>query len=142
MNAEIALTYPLFALVLLKAVVWFLQGQLRIASVRSGVVDVDAFRLEPDDELPESIVRSGRNYLNLFELPTLFYVAVLLILFFNMADQSFVVLAWSYVLLRTVHSIIHLTYNNVRHRFFAFLLSCVVLWLIWGRLFWFVLNVA
>jgi hypothetical protein len=40
-------------------------------------------------------------------------------------------LAWTYVALRVVHSWIHCTYNRVRHRFYAFLASNVVLWALW-----------
>lgn len=40
-------------------------------------------------------------------------------------------LAWVYVGLRTLHSIIHLSYNNVNHRLAAFLLSMATLVTIW-----------
>jgi len=43
--------------------------------------------------------------------------------------------AWAYVALRIVHSLIHLTYNQVLHRLAAFTLSngaLVVLWVLAG----------
>ena len=40
-------------------------------------------------------------------------------------------LAWAYVALRVVHSGIHCTYNRVKHRFFAFAASNLVLWALW-----------
>jgi len=45
------------------------------------------------------------------------------------------VVAWSFVALRVVHSLIHLTYNRVLHRLSAFALSnaaLVSLWVIAG----------
>jgi hypothetical protein len=39
--------------------------------------------------------------------------------------------AWTYVGLRMVHSLIHLTYNHVLHRLFAFTLSNVALVSLW-----------
>jgi len=43
-------------------------------------------------------------------------------------------LAWAYVACRALHSLIHLTYNNVLHRLAAFAASNVVLLVIWIRL--------
>jgi len=50
-------------------------------------------------------------------------------------DQTALVVAWSYVALRAVHSAIHLTYNNVIHRLTAFALSNVVLMAFWVLFF-------
>ena len=37
-------------------------------------------------------------------------------------------LAWAYVILRTLHSLVQCTYNKVLHRFTLYFLSCLVLW--------------
>ncbi len=50
------------------------------------------------------------------------------------ADPAAVVLAWAYVVTRAAHSLIHLTYNRVRHRLIAYALSNVVLLALWIRL--------
>ena len=42
-----------------------------------------------------------------------------------------VAVAWAYVALRIVHSLIHLTYNRVMHRLTAFAISSTVLALLW-----------
>ena len=39
-----------------------------------------------------------------------------------------------YVALRYVHSFIHLTYNRVMHRFTVYVLSTVILFVLWGVL--------
>ena len=44
-------------------------------------------------------------------------------------------MAWTYVGLRAVHSVIHVTYNNVMHRLSAFALSNIVLGLFWVLFF-------
>ena len=44
-------------------------------------------------------------------------------------------LAWSYVMLRVVLSLVHLTYNKVLHRLSVFALSNVVLAGLWIALF-------
>jgi hypothetical protein len=45
--------------------------------------------------------------------------------------DSMVMLAWIYVVLRIVHSLIHVTYNRILHRFTAFTLSNVALAWLW-----------
>lgn len=74
------------------------------------------------------------NYANLFESPILFYVAILLTLNLMLQDTILVVLCWCYVGARYVHSFIHVTYNDVMHRFYAFLFSTFMLLAIWVRL--------
>ena len=57
---------------------------------------------------------------------------VCLILFVTAgATNLAVAIAWLYVGLRIVHSLIHLTYNHMMHRFAAFAISSTVLALLW-----------
>lgn len=46
-------------------------------------------------------------------------------------DQTALALAWTYVGLRAIHSVIHLSYNNVVHRLTAYALSNAVLAAFW-----------
>ena len=46
-------------------------------------------------------------------------------------DAAGLALAWAYVACRALHSLIHLTYNNVLHRLAAFAAGNVVLLVIW-----------
>jgi hypothetical protein len=73
--------------------------------------------------------------MNLLELPTLFYPACLMFYVAGRVDGPAVALAWGYVVLRAVHSAMHLTYNNVFHRLAVFALSNLVLALLWSRFF-------
>ena len=79
-------------------------------------------------------IQAADNYRNLFEMPVLFYAICILLLVLNKADGTYAVLAWLFVALRYAHSAIHISYNNVNHRFIAFGASCVVVWMMWGRL--------
>jgi hypothetical protein len=78
--------------------------------------------------------RAADNYRNLFELPVLFYLALVVAAFAGLATPLVLGLAWTYVALRVVHSWIHCTYNRVRHRFYAFALGTLVLVVLWGVL--------
>jgi len=56
---------------------------------------------------------------------------------FSLQMESTLVLtmAWLYIAVRLVHSVIHLTYNRVYHRLTAFLTSQVILVAIWILIF-------
>lgn len=75
--------------------------------------------------------RAADNYRNLFEAPVLFYLALVVAALTANASALLLGLAWAYVALRVLHSWIHCTYNRVKHRFFAFAASNVVLWTLW-----------
>ena len=73
------------------------------------------------------------NYNHIFEQPTLFYAICLYIYIAESADDLHIQLAWGYVLLRLVHSIIHISVNNVAARAGSFILSSVCLIGLVGR---------
>jgi len=83
---------------------------------------------------------AANNYANLFESPVLFYTAILLTLILMVQDSILVILAWTYVGSRYIHSFIHITYNRVMHRFTVFLFSSFVLFAIWLRLGWIIFQ--
>jgi len=83
---------------------------------------------------------AANNYSNLFESPVLFYTAILLTLILMVQDTILVVLAWTYVGSRLIHSFIHISYNLVMHRFTVFLFSSFVLFAIWVRLGWIIFQ--
>ena len=77
--------------------------------------------------------RAVDNFQNLFEVPILFYLLVVLLLIFNRVDEFYIYLSWAFVGCRIMHSLIHITYNKVMHRFPVYVLSCLLLWFMWIR---------
>ncbi|MEO6364660.1 MAG: MAPEG family protein [Luteimonas sp.] len=75
--------------------------------------------------------RAADNFRNLFELPVLFYVALLFATQTGQVTLATLVLAWLFVALRAAHSFIQCTYNNVMHRFKVYLASAAVLLSLW-----------
>jgi len=65
----------------------------------------------------------AHNYQHLVEQPTIFYAIVLSLVLMGFDHPINVYLAWGYVGLRIVHSIVQATVNIVRIRFTIFLLS-------------------
>ena len=107
---------------------------VRLRAAFAGRVAADDFTLGESPRVPGDVSIPNRNYMNLLELPTLFYPVCLALLVLGKVDGADLTLAWVYVALRTVHSLIHLTYNRVVHRLLVFATSNVVLSVLWVRL--------
>jgi hypothetical protein len=75
--------------------------------------------------------RAADNFNNLLELPVLFYVLSVWVLLLDLATMPFAPLAMAYVGLRVLHSVIHISYNRVMHRFLVYVASSLVLIVIW-----------
>lgn len=126
--------YPMFALVVLTFVIGFSTGISRLISVKKGLVDRRYFQLFAGHTPPDNIIKLGRNFSNLLEVPVLFYAVGIILLALDINNQLMLGFAWAFVALRIVHSIIHVTYNNPIHRFLAFLLSSSIVLIMWVQL--------
>jgi hypothetical protein len=132
-NLEIL--YPLFALATWTFLVLLLIPFVRVRSVRRREIGPNDFKYGESPAVPPSVSIPNRNYMNLLELPMLFYVVCMVLYVTAGASRLAVYIAWFYVVLRVVHSIIHLSYNAVIHRLSAFALSnaaVISLWVIAG----------
>jgi len=135
------LLIPLLAQVALTFIVMLIMYRKRVA-------EMQLKRIHPQRVKTRSITHgvlvdsesAANNYLNLFESPVLFYVAILLTLILMVQDTILVILVWTYVTSRYIHSFIHVTYNRVMHRFSVFIFSSFVLFAIWVRLGWIILQ--
>ena len=67
------------------------------------------------------------NYNHLFEQPTLFYATLVYIHLAGTANDANVSLAWAYVVMRVIHSLIQLIGNNVSWRAASFATSSAIL---------------
>jgi hypothetical protein len=123
--------YPVFCLVMLTFFMMAATGITRLISVRRRQVHPRYYVLMSGDTPPDYVQKVGRNMANLLEVPVLFYLLAVLVILFEINNQLLVDLAWLYVALRLVHSIIHISYNNVPHRFIVFVLSVVTLMIMW-----------
>ena len=125
--------YPVLAMVLLTFIVWLRMYHVRISEVRRGDLKIE--ELTPfNRQLPPRFITSGDNFRNLFEMPVLFYLAAVVSIVTRNVDPTLVALAWVFVGLRYAHSFIHITYNRILHRFAVYVLSSVVLWILWAVL--------
>jgi len=128
--------YPMGALALLTFLVLTLIPIRRFRAGFAGRIVPDDFKFGESKNVPSDVSIPNRAYMNLLELPMLFYVLCLMLFVSGRIDAMFLNLAWSYVALRAIHSLIHVTYNNVYHRLIIFSLSNLVLIVTWGLFFW------
>jgi len=121
---------PVFVLVFLM----FVLG-LRVMAVRWRAVKTREVRVRDialgQNAWPENVTKVSNSYGNQFELPLLYFVLVALALPLRQTDLLFVLLSWIFVVLRFVHSGVHVTSNDLRWRFSAFMAGAVVLMAMW-----------
>lgn len=70
-------------------------------------------------------------FANQLQLPILFYIACIFAIMFGATGFWAGLFAWAFVATRIVHAFIHVTFNNVRMRFLAFVSGVVMLICFW-----------
>ncbi|QIL83662.1 hypothetical protein G7047_03180 [Diaphorobacter sp. HDW4A] len=130
MNATTIL-WPLFALAAWTMCMALNLAFRRVRATLRDEADIAQFAYGESGPLPEAIILANRNYMNLLELPMLFYVVCVMIYVTGVQSTWLVTLAWAYVVLRVLHTFVHLSYNDVLHRFALFAASNVILTVQW-----------
>lgn len=126
-----AIVYPVLALAAWTFLVLLLIPFYRVRAGLRREIKTDDFKFGESASVPPYVSIPNRNYMNLLELPMLFYVVCLLLYVTAGGSAIAIKLAWAYVILRIIHSFIHLSYNNVMHRLTAFAISNFVLVALW-----------
>jgi len=122
---------PMLALVAWTFVIMLLMAYKRWSAGFAGRLKRGEFKVGESQDVPNDVRLPGRNFVNLFEMPVLFYVLCLALYMTHNVSKTLLVLAWVYVALRIVHSLIHVTYNKIMHRFFVYALSSFLLLAMW-----------
>lgn len=126
--------HPVLAMAALTFVVWGRMFFSRIGQMKRERIPPQAVATSAQVGTRLTDSRAADNFRNLFELPVLFYVVVMLLAILGLATSAALTLAWAFVALRVAHSAIHCTYNKVLHRFGVYLAGGLVLWGLWGCL--------
>jgi len=126
---------PMGAMALLTFLVLGFIPVRRFRAAFANLVTADDFKFGESPRVPPHVAVANRNFMNLLELPILFYVVCLMYFVAGRLDQAALIVAWLYVAVRAVHSVIHLTYNNVMHRLIAYAVSNAVLATLWVLFF-------
>ena len=122
---------PLVLLAAWTMVMWLWMYATRIPAMQAARVDPDGLARNPemklDSILPAHVQWKAHNYNHLHEAPTVFYAIVLTLALLGQGNGYALILAWIYVALRVVHSLVQVTVNKVVVRFVIFTLSSIVL---------------
>lgn len=77
--------------------------------------------------MPAWVEKTADNYNHLFEQPVAFYVVTLSIALMNNIEPLMVQLAWGFVFVRIIHSLVQLTINIVLLRFAIFAIGWLII---------------
>jgi len=122
---------PALAMIALTIAVWLRMFFTRVGEMKRERIQMQDVALSAQAASRFSDTRAADNFRNLFELPVLFYLAVVVAVLTGQVTMVTVTLAWAFVVLRIVHSTIHCGYNRVSHRFRAYFAAGVALWSLW-----------
>jgi hypothetical protein len=118
---------PILTLVAWSFVMWTWMYATRIPAMQKLNIDPQTRARNQTGTLPEKVEQIADNYNHLHEQPTVFYALALVIHVGNWTDGLAISLAWVYVALRVLHSLVQATVNIVVLRFAVFSLSSLVL---------------
>lgn len=125
---------PILALVGWTFVLWVWMYATRIPAMQRTEVDVDELsRTGAPLVLPPEVARVADNYNHLHEQPTVFYAVALAAQLAGVTDGLSLGLAWAYVGLRVVHSLVQATRNVIMVRFGVFAVASLALFALFVR---------
>ena len=125
---------PMLALILWTFLIWVWMYATRIPAMQAAGLDPGKIKRKADlDVLPMSAQQVADNYNHLHEQPVLFYALVTWCVLAGTADSTNTTLAWAYVAIRVVHSLVQCTINFVPVRFAIFATGSIVLFVMGGR---------
>jgi hypothetical protein len=126
---ESPILQPVIALVLWSLVMWAWLYATRIPAIQAAKLPMEPTMTSADlaAALPPSVRWKADNYNHLMEQPTLFYATALVLTVAGQGDGLNAALAWGYVGLRVVHSLVQATVNVIMVRFLIFMVASLVL---------------
>ena len=128
------LLLPLLIQVFLTFVIWFKMYVSRVGEMKSKRIHPQrvATREQGRQVLTDSAATAD-NFMNLFEIPVLFYALALYLFATQQVDGVYVTAAWIFVGFRCLHSLVHCTVNIVMLPFGLYLVSTLAVWFIAAR---------
>lgn len=120
---------PIVALVAWSLVMQVWLYATRIPAMRAARTPLDP-KLPPSElvgALPPQVRWKADNYNHLMEQPTIFYAIALTLVLMDFGGGLNLTLAWAYVVLRIIHSLVQATVNKIIVRFSVFMLASLCL---------------
>lgn len=118
---------PVLALITWSLVMWIWMYATRIPAMQKAKIDPQEAVRTRTLALPGPAQWPADNYNHLMEQPTIFYALAFFVYLAGTESALNVALAWAYVGLRIIHSMIQATVNIVTMRFLVFSLATLCL---------------
>jgi hypothetical protein len=120
---------PVLALVCWTLVMWVWMYATRIPAMKQAGIDPQeaAYPGTWSHRLRPGVRSVADNYNHLHEQPTIFYALMFFAAMTGGADSTALKLAWGYVILRVLHSLVQATINRVIVRFSIFAIATLIL---------------
>jgi len=120
---------PVLALVAWTLVMWIWMYATRIPAMNAAGLDPQeaAYPGTWSHRLESGVRSVADNYNHLHEQPTIFYALMFFAAMTGGGDATALKLAWAYVILRVLHSLVQATFNRVVVRFSIFALGSITL---------------
>lgn len=120
---------PVVVLVLWSLVMWAWLYATRIPAMQKAKVPLDPnlTSAELAAAIPANVRWKADNYNHLMEQPTIFYATALALAVAGQGEGLNAMLAWGYVGLRVIHSLVQATVNAIMVRWAIFMTSSIVL---------------
>lgn len=126
---------PVLVLVIWTLIMWLWMYLTRIPAMQKAKIDPSDARHPGTylDKIPSNVRAVADNYNHLHEAPTVFYALMFFAALTGGADNMAAYLAWIYVGLRIVHSLVQTLSSNVPLRFIIFTLSTIAMMILAGK---------
>ena len=124
---QISILLPVLTLAFWTFIIFAIMAPARFYFLRMKHPQTAAHTKNLKGLLPPLTERVADNYNHLFEQPVVFYAIALSIAVINNIEPLMIQLAWVYVALRVLHSIVQITFNFVPLRFTLFVTSWLIL---------------
>ena len=124
---QISILLPVLTLAFWTFIIFAIMAPARFYFLRMKHPQTAAHTKNLKGLLPPWTERVADNYNHLFEQPVVFYAIALSIAVINNIEPFMIQLAWTYVALRVLHSIVQITFNFVPLRFTLFVTSWLIL---------------
>ena len=124
---QISILLPVLTLAFWTFIIFAIMAPARFYFLRMKHPQTAAHTKNLKGILPPWTERVADNYNHLFEQPVVFYAIALSIAVINSIEPLMIQLAWAYVALRVLHSIVQITFNFVPLRFTLFVTSWLIL---------------
>lgn len=118
---------PVVALIAWSLIVLVWLYVTRIPAMQKAKIRANQASKAQMEALPASARNPADNYNHLMEQPTLFYAVCFALQFLEQTQPINIGLAWAYVALRVVHSLVQGTSNVITLRFSVFSLATLAL---------------